>query len=256
MDRTLNGFVWCELITTDLDAAQAFYGDVVGWRADHAGMEGSDYTIISSGDIPVGGMMTLPPEACEAGVPTMWMGYVKVDDVDRAAERIAAQGGTIYRAPDDIPGIGRFAVAADPQGAVFTLFAWASPEPPAAAPNAPGQNGWRELRTSDPAAACDFYAAMFGWEKGEAFDMGPDGKYQLVGLNGTMFGGVSPMETGMVQPHWFYYFNVEDIDDARRKVEVGGGGITLEPVEVPGSAWIIHCTDPQGAAFGLVGPRQ
>jgi len=76
----------------------------------------------------VGGLMPIPEEARAMGARPAWNGYVLVDDADVYSERVKAAGGAIHRAPEDIPGVGRFSVAADPHGAVFILFEGASDE--------------------------------------------------------------------------------------------------------------------------------
>ena len=113
-------FVWYELCTTDPAAAADFYAQVVGWTVKTVGLPGIDYTLACLGDRPVAGIMTLPPE--QMPPRPVWFGYIAVDDVDAKAEEIEAAGGRIHKAPQDIPTIGRFAVVADPQGAVFMLF--------------------------------------------------------------------------------------------------------------------------------------
>jgi uncharacterized protein len=70
----------------------------------------------------VGGLMPIPEDARAAGARPRWMGYIAVDDVDVYAARVNAVGGSVHRAPRDIPGVGRFAVVADPHGAGFMLF--------------------------------------------------------------------------------------------------------------------------------------
>ena len=115
-------FVWYELMTSDPAAATAFYTKVVGWTAADSGMPGMQYTLVSAGADQVGGIMATPEEARAMGAPPAWTGYIAVADVDAAAAAITAAGGTQHHAPDDIPGIGRFAVMADPQGAAFIVF--------------------------------------------------------------------------------------------------------------------------------------
>src|SRR3546814_16874562 len=70
----------------------------------------------------VAGLMALHEEVRNAGGRPGWIGYVAVDDVDSRSAEIGKKGGKVHRAPDDIPGVGRFAIVADPQGAVFALF--------------------------------------------------------------------------------------------------------------------------------------
>src|SRR5258708_12926854 len=129
-------FVWYELMTTDAAAAETFYKSVIGWNAQDAGYLDFRYTLLSVGETQVAGLMTLPKEASNAGAKPGWMGYVAVDDVDDYAARFTKAGGTVHRAPADIPRVGRFAVVADPQGAVIVLFKATGPSPPAS-PNTP-----------------------------------------------------------------------------------------------------------------------
>src|SRR5436853_7358042 len=121
MSKSHGKFVWYDVMTTDTKAAESFYHKVIGWTAADSGMSDRSYTLLSMGPTMVGGLMPIPEDARKAGVGPAWMGYIGVDDVDISAQRVRAAGGAIHRGPDDIPGIGRFAVAGDPQGAGFML---------------------------------------------------------------------------------------------------------------------------------------
>ena len=115
-------FVWYELMTTDPQAAQSFYTDVIGWST--APFEGAEipYTLWMNGEAPVGGVMALPQEASDQGAPPHWMAYVAVNDVDATAKKAVRLGGKIIVEPRDIPGVGRFAILHDPQGASIAIY--------------------------------------------------------------------------------------------------------------------------------------
>jgi predicted enzyme related to lactoylglutathione lyase len=251
-------FVWYDVMTTDCKAAESFYRHVVGWTAKDSGMPNGGYTLFSAGDTMVGGLMPIPPEACAHGARPSWTGYIGVDDVDAYAARVTAAGGAIRRAPQDIPGIGRFAVVADPHGATFILFRGTSDQaPPPVAPGMPGHIGWRELHAGNGAAAFAFYSGLFGWTKAEAVDMGAMGVYQTFATNGGP--AVGGMMTKMPQtpaPFWLYYFNVDAVDAAMGRVTDGGGKIIHGPMQVPGGRFIAHCLDPQGAIFAIIGSKR
>jgi predicted enzyme related to lactoylglutathione lyase len=250
---TLHGqFTWFDLMTTDLAAATDFYRTVIGWSATDAGMADRSYTVLAAGDVPVGGIMPLPPEA--PGMTPVWRDYMAVDDVDAAAAKARALGGAVHVGPQDIPGVGRFAVAADPQGAVFILFKGMSATPDMPPPGgAPGHVGWHELRTSDPEAAIAFYAALLDWTKSDALDMGPMGIYQMFATPGTpAVGGI--MAKPDAPPHWLQYVNVEAIQPAVARVQQAGGTLLNGPMEVPGGHRVAQCRDPQGGMFAMVGP--
>src|SRR3954470_2097503 len=109
-------FIWYELMTTDQAAAIDFYTKVVGWSAaPHPGSDagGASYMILSADGRGVGGVFQLTDEMTSAGASPLWLGYVGVEDADETAKRIQAAGGAVLKGPDDIPGVGRFALAAD-----------------------------------------------------------------------------------------------------------------------------------------------
>lgn len=243
-------FIWYDLATTDPAAASAFYASVIGWAPEP--VPDKPYTVFKTGAAFMAGLMQLPPHLQAAGVPPHWSGYVHVDHVDATLAKAEAAGASLRYGPEEIPGVGRFAVIADPGGAVFYLYTPSSlgAEPP---PMIPGSIGWRELHAQDPAAALGFYAGLFGWEPSRAIDMGPMGTYQLFAYDGLDRGGMMRAQPGM-RSHWLFYFAVEDIDAAHERVKAAGGAIVFGPVEVPGGAWTLNCRDPQGAYFALVSP--
>jgi uncharacterized protein len=255
MAKTVSPFVWYDLMTPDLKSATAFYGDVVGWRIADSGMPGMSYSILNAGDVMVGGLMQRPPEMGESAPG--WQGHIYSPDVDNDAQRVAKAGGRVHRPPTDIPGIGRFAVVADPGGAAFILFQPNTSQSPTKVPkDTPGHIGWRDLRAGDGDKAWDFYSALFGWEKSEALPVPGGGTYQMFTTGDPdMAGGMMTAQPG-TRPHWLYFFNVEAIDAAAARIRKNGGTVTMEPMEVPGGQWIIEAKDGQGQAFGLVAPKR
>jgi uncharacterized protein len=247
-------FVWYELTTTDLAGAKGFYGKVLGWTAEDVPMPGMTYTLAKAKDMQVGGIMSMPKEARDAGIQPGWMGYVAIADVDEGAKKVAALGGKVLRPPADIPGIGRFAVVADPQGVAFQLFKGTGMPQPEASSAKPGHVGWHELHTTDAVAGFEFYSALFGWTKDQPVDMGPMGIYQLFAIRGTPAGGM--FNSPLPGKSWLFYFSVDDIDAALGRITAAGGKMVREVTEVPGGVFIVQATDPQGALFAVVGPRK
>lgn len=246
-------FVWYELMTTDTKAAEAFYRKVVGWNAQDAGQPDMSYTMFLAGDAPTAGLMALPKEACDAGAKPGWIGYVGVDDVDAYVGRVTKAGGKVHVPPTDIPDIGRFAMVADPQGVVFSLFKGLQDMAPAAAdPAKPGIVGWHELLASDGERAFGFYSDLFGWTKDEAIDMGAMGRYQLFAAGGPAIGGMMTKPPGVPAAFWTYYFQVDGIGRAMERLKAEGGTVINGPMQVPGGSWIVQGLDPQGAMFSLV----
>lgn len=259
-------FVWYELLTTDPEAAAAFYGKVVGWTARDSGQPDMSYTLLSAGDGDVAGLMAIPPDAAEAGMRPGWLGYIGVANVDDAVARTKAAGATVHVPPTDIPNVGRFSLLADPQGVPFYMMQGASDGTSKAfAPNRLGHCSWNELSTTDQEAAFAFYAGAFGWAKGDAMDMGPMGIYQFItdpaAATGEGCEGSGTIGAMMTRPEgapegWTFYFRVADIERAAATAEAEGATILHGPADVPGGDRIIVGRDPQGAVFALVGAAQ
>jgi uncharacterized protein len=254
-------YIWYELMTTDANAAQDFYSAVLGWAFNSAGPGDKDYRQFSMHGVHVGGLLPLTPEMEQGGARPAWMGYIGVEDVDRMAVAIASANGSVHMEPQDIPGVGRFAFVADPQGALFYVM---TPIPPegggssqsfAATEPKVGHCAWNELATSNPAAALNFYHDLFGWEKDGEMDMGPLGKYEFL-RHDFMLGAMMPKMPGMPVSMWTYYFRVPDIDAAVATIKANGGQILQEPTAIPGGDFSMNALDPQGAVFALVGARK
>jgi hypothetical protein len=255
-----SSFVWYELMTSDVAGAKAFYASVAGWKTEDVTMPGMTYTLLRAGEAPgaeaqVGGLMALPEAACAAGMRPCWAGYIGVDDVDAGAVKVTRLGGRILGAPRDIPNVGRFATVTDPAGAMFNLFKPLQTGERAAVSAAPGHIGWHELHSADWPKAFEFYSEMFGWLKGDPIDMGPMGTYQLFTIGGIAAGALFNSPAAKDRRFWLFYTNVGGIDAAASRVTSGGGKITQGPAPVPGDRWIVQASDPQGAAFALLGTR-
>ena len=115
-------FSWCELLTTDVEAAKVFYAKLFGWDTEDMSMPGMTYTVVKAGNKGIGGIMTVPKEA--QGMPPMWGAYVTVDDVDLTAKTAVQLGAKLLVPPTDIPTVGRFCVIQDPQGAVINAITY------------------------------------------------------------------------------------------------------------------------------------
>ena len=259
-----HGFIWYELMTTDPATAKRFYDAVVGWNiATESVAPGIEYRMIGRSDGGnAGGVMTLTDEMQSKGARPVWLGYIHDEDVDARVAAIKADGGTAMMEPWDQPGVGRLAMVTDPAGAPFYLM---DPIPPEGDPNAvsdvfsvdqPQRVRWNELSTTDPDGAVDFYTRHFGWRQEGDMDMGEFGKYRFINQGGRMIGAIMRKMPQMPVSLWTYYIGVDNIDRAAAAVTDGGGTILQGPMEIPGGEFSLNALDPQGASFGLVGPRK
>jgi predicted enzyme related to lactoylglutathione lyase len=253
-------FIWYELMTTDPDAAAAFYGAVVGWKIvgqpDPAG--GIDYRhIIRSDGSGNGGVLGLTSEMCDGGARPCWLGYLSVADVDAAVQAIEADGGKLLMPAFDLD-VGRIAMVLDPQGVPFYVM---KPIPPAGVTdatsdvydrNAVQHISWNELYTPDLDGAKAFYASHFHFEFNESMPMGEMGDYCFIDHGGQQIGAMMQKPREVPMGLWNFYIRVPKLDTAIAAVKAGGGQVINGPMEVPGGEWIVNGMDPQGAPFSLV----
>jgi len=256
-------FIWYELLTTDADAAQRFYGDVVGWKVAPSGQPGMDYRMLTPPDgEQVGGLMQLTEQMLQSGARPVWLGYISVPDVDATVTAVEAKGGKTQMPANTIENVGRMAMVTDPQGAPFYVM---TPTPPPAKPDAKstafsrtaaGHCSWNELATSNPTEAFAFYTDRFGWTDGGSMPMGEGiGDYRFINDETGMIGAIMSSAAGNRPSMWTYYFRVSNIDAAKANAESSGATIMHGPQEVPGGDFIILGSDPQGAMFALLGKR-
>lgn len=247
-------FSWYELMTSDTKAAGKFYSDVVGWSTQEIPGGGHDYTTFNIGDVGIAGMLNIPGH-------TAWVGYISVDDVDAHIEKIVEAGGKLLRPATDVPGMLRFAVMSDPQGAAIAVFTPnpGMPSPVRPEPPAVGTVGWHELYTTDLEAGFEFYRKMFGWTKLDDMNMGPMGTYRIIDQGDHKHmgdGGIMTKPEHIPVSCWNFYFHVDSIGAAAERVKACGGKILNGPMQVPGGGWIINGQDPQGAIFCLVSNKE
>ncbi|MCU1347979.1 MAG: glyoxalase [Acidobacteria bacterium] len=110
---------WNELGTTDDEAARAFYSALFGWRMEQVSF-GEPYTIIYNGDEQAGGLYNLVEYQAE--MPPNWAPYFAVTNTDESLEQARSLVVQVVMDPKDVPGVGRFALLSDPQGAYFYVL--------------------------------------------------------------------------------------------------------------------------------------
>ncbi|HEY8088504.1 MAG TPA: VOC family protein [Polyangiaceae bacterium] len=238
-------FTWHELVTRDPEAATKFYTGLFGYKVQETdGGPAGKYRMLMQGDRPVGGMMQAPPN-----VPSGWLVYVGVEDVDAAAKKITELGGKVMVPPTEVPKMVRFACGSDPQGAAFGIMKGigeGGDMPLDDGPPRPGTFCWDELATKDLAAAKTFYAGLFGWG-----GKGGDKEYWHWSTAGKEIGGMMSLPMPNVPPHWLAYLAVSDVDGTTKKARELGAKVLLEPKEMEKVGKFSVLQDPTGATFAL-----
>ncbi|WP_392750074.1 VOC family protein [Streptomyces sp. LN590] len=238
------GPCWVELSTPDIAAAKAFYAALFGWRSEtDPREEAGGYTLAHLGDERVAALSPV----YQPGQPPAWTVSFATEDTDATVDKVTATGGSQLVGPMDVFDQGRFAVVADPTGAVFSLWqgrAFAGAD----LLNEPGALGWVELVTREADAALSFYPAVFGWT------VTASETYPQWGVDGADFGGMLVMDDKFppeAPPNWLPYFAVTDVDATAATAQGAGGRLMMPPTSVPGGPRIAVVRDPQGAVFGI-----
>jgi predicted enzyme related to lactoylglutathione lyase len=245
---------WVELGTPDIEASQAFYGALLGWEIPELpnSAELGGYRRAKKNGKDVAGVAPLMQE----GQPPAWSTYVSVADAAATLASVGAAGGQVIVEPMDVMGLGTMAVFIDPTGAACGVWQPGT-FPGAELVNEYGAFGWNELGTRDPAAAKEFYAAVFSWGF-EDQDMGEMGTYTTWKVGDAMVGGMLDL-TGRVPDevpaHWLVYFSVEDTDAALETVRAGGGDVRFGPIDIPVGRFAV-VADQFGAAFAVMQPSE
>lgn len=242
---------WIDLLTTDAEAAQRFYGSLFGWTCDSAGPEYGGYINCTNGDTRVAGMMGKTPEMSE--MPDAWSVYLASDDTATTVAAATANGGGVMMPPQDIPGVGVIAFVTDPAGAAVGVFqptaemSWGYTLEDVGAP------GWFELHTADYDRTVAFYSQTFGWDTHVMSDT-PEFRYTNLGEGEDQKAGVMDaaafLPTG-VPGQWSTYFRIDDMDAALARVEELGGSV-VQPAEATPYGRLATVADPHGATFKLI----
>jgi uncharacterized protein len=252
-------FCWYDLITTDPAAAKRYYPALFNWKIQSFPFANPEqpYDMWTVGGKTLGGVGKLTEQQRANGIPSHWLPSVHVNNLDETASKATQMGGRVVMAPVDIPQTGRYAVLADPQGAMIAIFQSNGPFPGFDGTAEMGRPSWHELMTTDYRRAMEFYGALFGWEVIKEMDMGPLGTYLEYGMKGRMFGGMynRTPEMGGMHPFWLPYFHVKDVEASTAAAKHAGGFVQTGPMEVPGGSWIVVMGDPQGAAFAMHSPK-
>lgn len=239
--------VWHDLVTNDVETAKRFYTELLGWGIETWKPGEMDYSMIMANEQSHGGFVDPGQD-----VPSHWVGYVIVEDVDKTVAKAKKAGATIHRDPFDIPEVGRTAVVGDPQGAIICPFTPAG-DPPTSA----GTFIWDELITDDVDAAKSFYSKVLGWKPTDV-DMGQIGTYTLFKRNGDAdaAGAMKRPPGAEGPPAWLTYLATDDVDaSVQTAIELGAKAI-MEGMDVPNIGRLAVIEDPTGAVVGLFKPSE
>ncbi|MCX5192623.1 VOC family protein [Streptomyces sp. NBC_00249] len=236
----------------DLEAAQRFYGAVVGWKFRRTRL-GEGFSLAVLDGVPVAGIGAL---AADLAVPVAWTPYFAVDDIDVAASRIRERSGTVAVGPVSFPTGGRAALVADLDGAVFGI--WAGPVSAGWRVGVGPAPAWLELRTRNAFDAALFYGEVLEWATGRAGCCEVSYEEERVVLRhaGEPVARIDsgPVEVGSYNPHtrprWHVHFRVPELEPAV-EAALDLGGRTVSVITEDATERSIALRDPDGALFTL-----
>lgn len=253
-------FFWYELLTTDLDRSLAFFAGLFDCEVLVTEEQPPAYFVAPKGtNSPLFGVIGIVPGE---GVRSHWVGYLRVDDLDKAVALTEEAGGTLHAISDDeegrTEGDPRYAIVTDPEGAVINLNEGVTLSGNVASVNMTeeGRLAWIELLTTDREGAAEFYKTIADFDVGPEHERAQEGVAHTLSRGGRTFGLMRDLPAGSpVPPHWVFYRRVPDLELAIRHVRALGGFMYEDPAEVDGGRRVLML-DPTGAPVALWAARK
>lgn len=235
-------FVWHDLFTADVEAAEAFYGGLFGWRFQ-AVPELENYRLALLDGRPVAGIVHAP-KATQA----IWINHLSVPDVDAAVTALTAGGGEVLAPAREVAGRGRLAVVTDPKGAVLALTRAASGDPAdVLAPT--NAIFWTELWAHDPPEHIALYRSLLGYEIDSRALGGTT--YTVLTRDGRPRAGVIKSPYDQVPARWLPYVRVNDPIGYTKRAQELGGKVLVQPSNAVRGGTAALIVDPTGAPFAM-----
>lgn len=244
-------FSWADCSSTNAAISKNFYMDIMGWDKDEIPMgEGATYTMFKTDGENVAALAQMRPEMIAMNIPSFWLSYITVDDVDAVAAKVTGLGGSLTAEPFDVFDSGRMAIVQDPTGAEVGLWQ-AKNHIGASLVNKVGAMTWNELVTKDLEAAKTFYAGLLGWDYSQVEGSG----YHIIMNKGRMNGGMmtmpDPAQAAGIPANWGVYFTVASLETTMAKVQALGGKIMMPP-QSGGGGQFIMTQDSAGAMVAFI----
>lgn len=231
-------FVWHDLLTVDVEAAEDFYGSLLGWSFKKQGR----YNVILNKDKAVGGIVEVKAKDKEVHA-ARWLVSLSVPDVEKAVVLVRRAGGIVHEGPVDLVNRGRGALIRDPQGAQLVLLHALGGDPEDVDPEI-GSWLWVELWSSDIQDSLAFYEELGGYESVTWED-----DYHLLKKDGKWRGGIRFIPEEDIEMRWVPTVRVADTVVTSRYAEMLGGKVLVEPGDVSQNESAALIEDPAGALF-------
>jgi len=256
-ERLPGKIIWHDLLTDDPTASQRFYGELFGWEFEGVGLAAGfsrnfTYTLIRHNGRLIGGMVDTKALNNRTDI-SQWVVLMSVNDVDEAAQRFAAIGGSVVTPLIDLQRRGRIAVVRDVEGALLALLETKDGDPADREPELGGFL-WDELWTTDVEHATDFYERVAGFDSAD-WDTDTDAEapanYRLLKAGDVPRAGIvkNPLED--LGPVWVSYLRVESPAAITARVAEFGGRVIVEVRPRTLGGEVAFVAGPSGAGIAL-----
>jgi predicted enzyme related to lactoylglutathione lyase len=251
LKNEIGTFCWFSLLSKDLNQSESFYKSLFKYEVNKMEISGlGESHLFSAQDMSFADLTLLD---ATSDVPSHWIPYVAVENVDESCIAAEKFGGKVIVSAFNLPSIGRTAIVHDPAGTPFHLF---TPEDKESelkrTGDKLGQICWMELMLDNPKLVTPFYAEVLGWQIGEPVSMG-DGEYTGFKINGQQIGGfmTRPTQAPKMSPAWMPYFTVSNIDEYTIMAEKLGAKVIMEKTVIPETGHFSAIEDTTGANLYL-----
>jgi predicted enzyme related to lactoylglutathione lyase len=239
---------WIDLLSSDLDRSQEFYGAVFGWTFESAGPEYGGYVTASKDGHVVAGLMGNDPQFRS---PDGWTSYLHTPDINATLRAATAAGATACAEPMEIKDKGHMALLADPTGASIGLWQPTGHQGFNLV-NEAGAPVYHQLTTRDYAKALDFYREVFGWQTETVSDT-DEFRYSTAVFDGAALLGVMDGTQDLcvgAPSNWFFFLGADDVDKTVQLVKDNGGTVIRDAEDTPYGR-LAAVADSTGAGFNL-----
>lgn len=244
-------FVWVDLMTPDIERAEAFYGKLFGWTFRKIGDGERAYTLAFLGDEPMGGMVRLTGKSSEHK-QARWIGFISVPDVSEAQRLVMSQGGKVLVSAIRLPKRGDLAIFADREGAIFGVLSSSTGDVEDFLSEI-GDWIWVQFLSRDGEKAAAFYASIGSSTVLEAPK--PDGakRWLLVSQGYARASIVEiPPNQPDARPGWLGYIRVAEVSATVARATQLGGRVLVAPRPDLFDGKVALLADPTGAIFGVL----
>ncbi len=255
-ERLPGKIIWHELITDTPDETQRFYTELFGWEFEPLTNKNINYFLIRHNGKAIGGMIDQTRLPTKADI-SQWVALFSVADIAKAAQQVAASGGTVFTPPTSLGNRGEIAVVADPQGALFALLQTTNGDPVDSVElSSAGDFFWHELWTGEIDSAVAFYSklAPYQIERKTLSSEGENINYVVMNTQQHKRGGIRANPFEGLPPIWVNYLKITDeaeLDRILEKVESLGGEILVPAVPRPNGGTVAMISGPSGAGIAL-----